>query len=126
MRTVLHRGIAAINRRQQSRFENVQSGFGDDRKIGKENRRRKNSRRGKRNLFARGCGTIEKMRRESNLGRRIVAARRKYTIENPRIDWIVASSLWLDRIGAQRRRYTFLFFANCFASRIAAIMLEGF
>ena len=33
---------------------------------------------------------------------------------------------WLDKIGAQRRRYTFLFFANCFASRIAAIMLDGF
>ena len=71
-----------LDRREQPRFENFQSGFGDDGKAGGETvarhradpARRPLAGRRKRHSHARGRGAIEKMRRERNSGRRIADA----------------------------------------------------
>ena len=114
--------------REQSQFENFQGGFGDDGKAGARNSATVTSGRRKRHSHARRRGALEKMRRRRNSRRRIAGQTRRHRRESPRTDWLncvgrrCRRPIWSP---PQRRPYR-LFLANCFASRIAAIMLPGF
>ncbi len=75
---------------------------------------------------ARGRGASAKMRRRRNSRRRIAGEARRHRRKSARTDRLIVGTPRCGVRSAQQRCPYRLLFANCFASRIAAIMLPGF